>query len=269
MKGISRSVYKNGREYYRISVTFRSRHISIGSADDIETASDMHVSAKNALYSAYSMADWSETLFPALSFCKYVSLINFRDSGIYFKTPIYLRKSYFSYYIDPDMELKFDMDDLFYYSGHMIIRRGGHLFVSSYGIQENIAARYGIRSFAVKGRDYRFVNGDDTDYRYSNIEVMSRFQGIKAVQDGHGTAFSARIHVNGDWRLGTFPNEEMAAVAYNKALDELKKRGLKPKSPLLYIDNITAREYADIYSRIELPAKFRAYLSAYDIKHMS
>ena len=80
---------------------------------------------------------------------------------------------------------------------------------------------------------------------------------------------SAKIHINGDWKLGTFPTEEAAAVAYNKALDEIKKRKLKPKSLPLFIETLTARQYADLYSKITLPDKLLAYLSAYDMKHMS
>ena len=50
-----------------------------------------------------------------LSFEKIIVLLNFRNNGIYFKNPIYLRNGYFSYYLSRIEELKFDVDDLFYY----------------------------------------------------------------------------------------------------------------------------------------------------------
>ena len=56
------------------------------------------------------------------------------------------------------------------------MRRGGHLFVADYGMQVNIASRYGIKNFAVENRDYRFVNGNDHDFRYANIEILNTYQ---------------------------------------------------------------------------------------------
>lgn len=83
-------------------------------------------------------------------------LINFRDNGIYFGTPIYARSKFFYYYLSPTDVLKFDIDDLFYYSSRKIMKRNGHLFVADYGMQVNILNRYGIRNFAVAGKDYLF-----------------------------------------------------------------------------------------------------------------
>lgn len=72
---------------------------------------------------------------------KIIILLNFRDNGLYFKNPIYLRKGYFSYFLSEHEELKFDIDDLFYYSSHKIQKRQGHLFVSDYGMQYSILSR--------------------------------------------------------------------------------------------------------------------------------
>ena len=68
------------------------------------------------------------------------------------KTPIYLRRNYFSYYFSKNEEYKFDIDDLFFYSQHKILRRGGRLFVNEYGMQTSIFSRYGIPSHGVPGR---------------------------------------------------------------------------------------------------------------------
>ena len=65
-----------------------------------------------------------------LSFDKWVMLLNLRDNGMYCRNPIYLQKRFFFYFLDASTTLKFDVDDLFYYMNHKIMKRGGHLFVS-------------------------------------------------------------------------------------------------------------------------------------------
>lgn len=83
--------------------------------------------------------------------------MNFRDNGLYFATPIYVRGKFFYYYLSPSYVLKFDIDNLFFYSSHKIMKRGEHLFVADYGMQLNILNRHGIRSYSVPGRDYVFL----------------------------------------------------------------------------------------------------------------
>ena len=87
--------------------------------------------------------------------------------------PIYLKNKYFLYYLSPSLCLKFDIDDLFYYSSKKIMCRGGRLFVNDYGMQCSILNRYGIKNYAVCGKDYHFINGDATDFRYENIEILT------------------------------------------------------------------------------------------------
>ena len=124
LKGVFPATKKDGTIYYRTSINYSGKHISLGSFASEEI----------------------------------IILLNFRDNGLYFKNPIYLRKGYFSYFLSEHEELKFDIDDLFYYSSHKIQKRQGHLFVSDYGMQYSILSRYGIRPYAVAGRDYQFVN---------------------------------------------------------------------------------------------------------------
>ena len=132
-----------------------------------------------------------------LSFEKIIVLLNFRNNGIYFKNPIYLRNGYFSYYLSRIEELKFDVDDLFYYSSRKIQKRQGHLFVSDYGMQYSILSRYGIRPYAVAGRDYQFVNGDNSDFRYSNIVIVNRYHGVLQFLKNGLPRYRAVIHING------------------------------------------------------------------------
>jgi len=50
-----------------------------------------------------------------------------------------------------------------------------------------------------------------------------------------------------------------AAIAYNKAVDTLRKNGLRKNYSINYVDTISPREYADIYSRIKISDKIINY----------
>jgi hypothetical protein len=259
LPGVYSSIKKNGDLYYRASITYKGKHISLGS----------YQSEKDAAQ-AYKLADellsghlpWNVEEYPnacLLPFHKWVVLINYRDNQIYFKNPIYLKKRYFYYYIDPDFCLKFDVDDLFYYAHHKILKRGGHLFVSDYGMQVNIMSRYGIKNYAVLGRDYVFSNGDDHDYSYHNIEIVNRFHGVAKVLRKGQPKYLAKIHVNGDYLIGCYSTETDAAIAYNKAANLLKSNGLIKNFPQNFIDGINEITYASIYQRLRISKKLLAY----------
>ena len=133
------------------------------------------------------------------------------------------------------------------------MKRGGHLFVSDYGMQVTIHSRYGIKNYAVLNRDYRFLNGDPTDFRYSNIEIINRYHGVSAYQTGVKTRYQAVIHINGNYIIGNYSTEEKAAIAYNKAVDILRANGIKKNYPVNYIEGLPASVYADIYSTVKIP----------------
>ena len=197
-----------------------------------------------------------------LSFEKVISLLNFRDNHIYFKNPIYLRNNYFVYYLSPTEELKFDIDDLFYYSSHKIMRRKGHLFVNDYGMQVSILSRYGIKSHAVPGRDYYFANEDSCDLRYSNIIVVNRYYGVTKIFSPGSASYKVQIHINGNYMVGIYHKEEKAAIAYNKAVDLAKKYGITKNFQTNYVEGYSPREYADTYSQIKVSEKYLRYLKA-------
>ena len=176
--GVYQTSKKDGSLYYRASLTYHAKHISLGSSSDAAIAHAIYREAMDILSSPAITPENYTSRIRHLSFEKAISLLNFRDHGMYIKTPIYLQKGFFSYYLEADYDLKFDNDDLFYYSSHKIMRRGNHLFVNDYGMQYNIAQRYGIKNYGVAGRDYVFVNGDPTDYRYANIRIINAYHGI-------------------------------------------------------------------------------------------
>ena len=261
LTGVYTARKKNGTLYYRASITYQNKHISLGSYITEEEAHQSYLQARHLLFSDTITLDNIDLQPGPLPFDKKISLLNFRDNHIYFKNPIYLRQNYFLYMIAPHDELKFDADDLFYYSSHKIMRRKGHLFVSDYGMQVNILSRYGIRNFAVAGRDYRFVNGDPTDFRYSNIEIINKYYGVSRIVSGNQIRYKACIHIVGNHVIGTYPTEELAAIAYNKAVDLARTHGCTKNYMTNYITELSPREYADAYGALSISPKLLAYLS--------
>ena len=259
LPGVYTAKKKDNSIYYRASITFREKHISLGSYSQAAKAHQAYKEAHLLTDSAsLSIEDYKKNSL--LAFDKWVSLINFRDNGLYFPTPIYLKKKFFLYYINPAKALKFDIDDLFYYSTKKIMSRGNHLFVNDYGMQFNILNRYGIKNYAVVGKDYRFINGDPTDLRYENIEILNRFHGITRIPSSDGAAFcyKVRLHIRSNYVVGVYDTEEEAAIAYNKAVDIVKKNGIDRNFPLNYIEGLSPAAYADIYSELKISPKIYA-----------
>lgn len=135
------------------------------------------------------------------------------------------------------------------------MKRQGHLFVADYGMQVNILSRYQIKNYAVCGKDYQFVNNDSTDYRYANIIIINKYYGVEQVQHKNNKRYQAKIHINGNFIVGTYKDEITAAIAYNKAVDILKKAGLDKNHQTNYCTEISSKEYADIYSSIKISKK--------------
>ncbi|WP_026527865.1 hypothetical protein [Butyrivibrio sp. VCD2006] len=252
--GVYETSLKDGTKSYRASITFRGKHIALGSFSDLETAGTVYKQAQEILSdSSFSLSEYKKSM--PLPFEKYVVLVNFRDKGLYIPTPIYLEKKYFFYYLSPGHTLIFDIDDLFYYSSHKIMKRGSHLFVADYGSQISILSRYGIKSYAVKGRDYRFANGNANDLRYENIEVLNRYHGVRQYADRGFLKYKVIIHVNGDFVVGKYNTETEAAIAYNKAVDVLRKNGVCKNYMQNYIEDLSASQYADLYTSIRISPK--------------
>lgn len=253
--GVYTATKKDGTLYYRSSITYKNKHISLGSFTSEADAGTAYQIADTLLH------DTSLTLeayHGVLSFKKWVSLINFRDNGIYIKTPVYLRDKYFHYYFSLDDYYIFDIDDLFYFSTHSILRRGGHLFVSDYGMQVNILSRYGIKNYAVAGRDYHFVNGNRRDFRYENVEIVNRYHGVYKKQYKGKTIYETRIHWNGEFIVGRYQTETEAAVAYNKAASAMLKKGYEKNYPVNYLEELSAEEYKNHFRQISISHRIKA-----------
>ena len=258
--GVYIATHKDGSTYYRSSITYRNKHISLGSFATEVLASQAYFEASHLLSSQTSLVD-ARIKAPTIPFDKIVSLLNFRDNSLYIGNPIYLRKNYFSYYLSEEEELKFDIDDLFYYSSHRILRRQGHLYVNDYGMQVTLMSRYGIHNHSVVDRDYYFANGDPTDLRYSNVILLNRYYGVfQHFTKQHQLRYQVKIHINGNYTIGTYSSEIKAAIAYNKAVDLAKAHGIHKNYPENYIEDLSPKDYADIYVKLKISSKYLDYL---------
>jgi hypothetical protein len=112
-----------------------------------------------------------------------------------------------------------------------------------------VGSRFGLKPYSVAGRDCRFINEDPYDYRRSNLEILNTYHGVVYSPEKKG--YIARIHTSGYTKIGIYPSALEAAIAYNKAVDILKKKGDK-NYPENYIDEVSGKVYAEIYNSIEI-----------------
>lgn len=260
-QGVYKAKKKDGTIYYRSSITYQNKHISLGSFPCEEDAHLAYKEANNILFSTISLSKLLLSTFQKISFEKAIILMNYRDHNIYIGTPIYLQKNYFSYFLSSKEELIFDIDDLFYYSSHKILRRQGHLYVNDYGMQVSLLSRYGIKNYSVLGRDYYFSNQNPHDFRYSNIVIVNPYYGVYRYTKKNGQyRYRVKIHINGNYTIGSYSTETKAAIAYNKAVDLAKANGIHKNFSTNYIENISSKDYADLYLKIKISNKYLQYL---------
>lgn len=256
--GVFETATGNGQKSFRSSFTYNGKHISLGSYKTAEAASAAYMTAHRIMKDrSIEIRDYSNDV--SLKFDKFVSLINLRDNSIYFANPIYLCGKYFEYYFDSLTYATFDKDDLFYFSSHKIMKRGNHLFCEDFGAQVTIAQRFGIKAYSVAGRDHVFINGDNMDFRRENLEIINRYQGVRRKQTKLTVKYDVYIHINGDFKVGSYKSEEIAAIAYNKAIDILTANKVAKNFTPNYIESITGKEYAEIYSKVAISDKITNY----------
>jgi len=258
LDGVFPAARKNGEVYYRASLTYKRKHISLGSFPTKEAAHAAYLEGCRLLgeiqLTIHSYYDSSP-----LSFEKWVSLLNFRDNGIYSSNPVYAAKKMIFYYLSPSQVLKFDPEDFFFYARHKIMSRGRHYFVSVYGSQVSVAARYGIKPYAKEGRDFRFRNGDPDDFRRENLEILNIYHGVAYEPKNGQPSYAVRIHIRGNYLVGRYPSETEAAIAYNKAVDILRRNGFHKNFPLNYVEDLSPRKYAEIYTNLHISPRIMEY----------
>ena len=128
-------------------------------------------------------------------------------------------------------------------------------------MQTSILARFGIRSHSVKGKDYLFRNGDEHDFRYSNVAIVNRYNGVEQIEKNGRILYKTRIHINGNYTIGTYTSENEAAIAYNRAIDLLAEQLPDFKNYTRnYIEGLSHIEYASIYNTVKISRRFRRYI---------
>lgn len=260
LPGSFKATKKDGTIYYRSSITYKNKHISLGSYPTEQKAHLAYLEANSLISDTDITLDSFHSSNNVLPFEKWVVLLNYRDNKIYFNTPIYVRPKFFYYYLSSKIRLTFDIDDLFFYSSRKISHRGGHFFVADYGMQLNIHSRYGIRNYAVLEKDYRFINGDIYDYRYENIEIMNPYYGVHLLETNKGKKYGAKLHLHGNYTIGHYETALEAAIAYNKAIDIVRRNGCKKNFFLNEMDGVSPSMYADIYSKCHISKSIIEYI---------
>lgn len=257
--GVTKAIKKDGTIYYRSSITIESKHVSLGSFSTEKMAGLAYKEACQLLREhRYQLIDYNDDF--ALAFSKFVTLLNYRENGIYFKTPIYLHANFFYYYLSPHQYLIFDREDLFFYAKHKIQIRGGYFFVCDYGSQYSILSRYGIKSYAKRGIDYVFVNQNEYDFRYENIKIINEYIGVSQIEKDNQTFYQCVIHINGNNLVGRYQDKITAAIAYNKAVDTLAARGVTKHYVKNYITEYSSAQYHEAYSKINISSRITNYV---------
>ena len=90
---------------------------------------------------------------------------------------------------------------------------------------------------------------------------MNHYHGVQILEKCGNYSYIARIHINGYYKIGAYNSLIEAAIAYNKAIDILRKNGLSKNFNPNYITEISASTYADIYSNIKISTKIINYFS--------
>lgn len=256
LKGVYIATKKDGTQYYRASITYKNKHISLGSFTSAQSATLAYQTAHRIILPNSKTEYRIYKSSCPLSFEKWIILHNFRDNGYYMKTPIYMHKYYFSYFLSVTQELEFDAEDLFFYSTHKIFKRNGYLFVNNYGTQMNILSRYGVKNFAVAGKDFVFKDGNPSNLRYHNIEIVNPYHGVERILHNNEIIYRSAIHIHGNYLIGKYKNPIHAAISYNKAADFLNKNKISPKDfPRNFIEELNTEEYKSIYLKLKLPTK--------------
>ena len=119
-------------------------------------------------------------------------------------------------------------------------------------------SRYGIKPYAREGKDFRFINGDSTDFRRENLEILNRYHGVSHEYKNGKYLYTVRIHVRGNYLVGRYTDELEAAIAYNKAIDILKRNGVTRNYTPNEIYGIAPSKYAEIYTKVQISHKIAA-----------
>lgn len=64
--------------------------------------------------------------------------------------------------------------------------------------------------------------------------------------------YTVRIHIHGNYLVGRYATDVEAAIAYNKAIDILRNKGVTNNFLSNYVEDIAPSRYAEIYSSLPI-----------------
>jgi len=90
--------------------------------------------------------------------------------------------------------------------------------------------------------------------------IVNRYHGVLQFLKNGLPRYRAVIHINGNYQIGSYSSEEKAAIAYNKAVDLARAAGIQKNFPENYVDTLSPKEYADIYTGLKISGRYLNYL---------
>ena len=70
----------------------------------------------------------------------------------------------------------------------------------------------------------------------------------------------AKLHINGDFLVGRYETDAIAATAYNKAADCAMSYGIKKAFPKNYIPEYSSEEYKSLYRSVQISKKLEEHI---------
>ena len=113
-----------------------------------------------------------------------------------------------------------------------------------------------------QGKDYKEVDRIIRESK-ENIEVINPYFGVTRFIKNGIFRYRVRIHINGNHTIGTYRDLTRAAIAYNKAVDLAHQAGIVKKYPENYIEDLSAKDYAEIYTKVKISRKYLTYLDTF------
>lgn len=241
-------IYPAKKDHYRVYYLYKSRKIYIGLYNNYDQATLAYDFTHHLFNSSFSIEDFTEDCL--IPFEKFITCINYRDTGIYIKTPIYIHKDHFKYYFAYNFYLLFDLKDLLYFSTNKIHKRGEYLYTYIGDHQESILKRFGFSKKMTYLTDYCFVNDNRYDFRRHNIKVINHYTGVFSEVKFNKPTFVTRIFTDKYIVVGHYETEVQAAIAYNRAVDLLKDSPFASKYQKNTFPFLTRHEYEQIYTNL-------------------
>ena len=86
-----------------------------------------------------------------------------------------------------------------------------------------------------------------------NLQIHNIYHGVRKTVTKNGQhLYTVRIHIHGNYLVGRYATDVEAAIAYNKAIDILRNKGVTNNFLSNYVEGIAPSRYAEIYSSLPI-----------------